>query len=238
MATIRVRTLSINNKVSPFGGVTGLTSTFTDTFTRANSNNLGYGWIQPFYTTSSAGAACAVQITSNVCSFVPATSNTTSTQILPWATAWLTQVQRNHFSEIVIGTNSVAAFGYGPAVVMSLLNGSASGAPGPVTGFYYCQWNGTNLQIFRFVYNGNSNTGALTLSLITFATTVTTGDVLRLEATISGATWTLTVKKNGTVVGSTTDSTLVQGAPGMYYAGASGVSVSSTTITRFSGGAL
>jgi hypothetical protein len=213
-----------------------LPNRFQDLFTRANAPNLGPAWLQAYYTSNTSNSQINASIGGNLATFIGSINSTNAGLIAPLPLAWMSQVVRNQFSEITIGTigGSILGFGFGPACVFS----PQMAANSTNNGFYFIQWNNTNLQIFRYVYNGLFSSGAAATSLLTIATTVITGDVLRLEATNSGGTWTLTAKKNGTVIGTITDSTLIQGMPAMYMAVANGAAPTPITISEFAGGTL
>lgn len=230
-------------RVSPLNilGTVGVASNaqvgnFKDTFQRANGATWGPAWIDHFWTCTSAGNCANASINSNLGVITSVAAQTTAKLLMPAPLVWISQRVQNQFSELTI-SSITTAFGIGPTVVTGLAPGSASGV-GPLTqGLYLLEWNNTNLQIIRFVYNGTNNNGAVSVVLNTAAVTIAPGDVLRLEATNSGGTWTLNGKKNGTVVITTTDTALVQGMPGLYCA-LSSASAITANLSEYAGGSL
>jgi len=229
---IRIQQLSMNPVTT--GGIRPGTqaNSFKDLFTRANASNLGQSWGAVNASTSSNGSQINVSLSANTALATPTGGATVECELWPLSLSWMTQVVQNQFSELTLSANSMVVFDVGVFCVFT-----PQFAPSSNIGMYYLQWNGTNIQIRRFVWNGNTTTLATATILSTIVATIAIGDVLRLEATNISGTWTLTAKKNGSVIGSTTDSTLIQGQPGWNVTNADGV-VHTLALSEYAGGRL
>jgi len=228
-----VTPLNILGSSNPFITPGSVQRTFTDNFTRANNGgNWGNAWGDFNVANSTANAAALCSIVANHGQIVGNAGNTVAKVLIPVSLMWISQAQHSQFSEQTISTLPGIAYGVGPIVVCCPTMGSGS----INQGFYFMQWNNTNIQIARFNWNGGNQTA---VTLTTVAVTIANGDVMRLEAALqSNGNWNLTAKKNGTSVATVVnDGGLIQGCPGIYIA-LSSAGVLTAQYSEYAGGLL
>jgi hypothetical protein len=229
--TIRIQNLSINP--TNVGGIrAGSQATqFKDTFGRANSGDIGTTWGSLIAYGPGGGTFCAPTISANTLLFTQTGAGSTGSVIYPLPLAWMTQVIQNHFCEVTVSAIP-ATFGSRPCVVMR----PQATANGAGVGFYLLEWDGgvSTLKIQKATWVGAAPPSQV--NLLDTGVTAAVNDVLRLEARNAAGTWTLTAKKNGTVIGTTTDSsTIIQGMPA-YFLGLAGTET--LTMTEFAAGVV
>ncbi len=160
----------------------------SDNFDRGDSATLGANW------TLSTGSGSDLKIVTNVA------SNAAASICLTSYTA-ATPASADHFSQVTL-TLIQGATDDGPGPAVRVLTGSVTG--------YFVQCNTTEIKLYRVVNGANFTTGSGGGSTH-FATYSGDGapaantDVIRLEVSGTGATVSLTVKKNGATIITATD---------------------------------
>jgi hypothetical protein len=181
----------------------------SDTFARANANPIGGNWsIMP---TSGSGilSGTAVEIVSDAAMEVPSNLYT----IAYWNGNIFPADQSSEMSFSALSPNGIN----GPAVRCNYLNNSSAIAGNAYTAHY----DSANHQLYLLKWLAGAP------SIISgggpIAQTLTTTDILRIEATGT----TLKAKVNGATVLTGTDTDIVYGTPGMqFHGGAANVSAS------------
>lgn len=146
-----------------------------------------------------------LQVTSNVCAAV--TGSTNSNEFYDPGMAWADE-------DVVVNTSSIgtAPSGISPGVRMSATAG------------YIADWvlGNHTMSVYKLTGSGGYT------QIDTFSDTYTNGDTL--EISVSGST--LTMKRNGSTIHTTTDSTYTTGRPGLYIYSTGGTAVTKWTATQ------
>lgn len=180
-----------------------------DNFNRSNSSTLTGSWIT---------LTGAIQITSN-----EVTGNSADSSTVPVAYWNADTFPTDQYAEVTY--TAVSGDGSGAGVSLRI----HSGTTGPY--HYLCAASNTAVNIGRII------NGASYSSLNTTAVAFTIGDVLRCEVSGTGATVTITAKKNGSLVLTATDTNsdrILYGQAGVFTYLATGTN----RIDGFSAGAL
>lgn len=196
------------------GALPGTTRQFKDTFQRANSTNIGTRYAYSLLFSGSTGVNVLPQILTNKLRLTCGAA-TSRALIYPAPLTWIGQQPTTHFSELTIAAQGNTSWDMELSCVMSL-NPSA----GTPLGYYCAIINpagapGAMFTIEKAIYSGNSGAQPTFTNLSAALGTWSLGDVIRFSASISGTTWTLTLKQNGTQIAQVTDTSLVAGVPGM-----------------------
>lgn len=210
--TVRVTPLNILGVIA--GAPAGTTALqFKDTFQRANNQNIGL-YSFNFMGSGNTPFTIAAAINANKLRFTQNNTGAGSSVLSPLVMAWMGTKTQSQFSEVTFSAaSSTIASSLTAACV---INPNCTNANSGLYGLTLSPVSGT-LAIARIIYNASysAQLGSTTLNNLGNTVTVVSGDVLRLQALWNGTQWTLNAFKNGTLLGSATDSNFTLGYPGL-----------------------
>ncbi len=231
-------------KFANFAGGDIIPTSFSDNFNRANSSALGPNWLQVCWHESGGGgidASALAQIAGGQCQI---SNNGPDNPVgglynMAWMPVPVFQSLYNKTRTFVqvSWVSGVAALAFLAGISIRFNSELQNGIGVNLADMYYLFFNqlGNVGDLARI-----TGTGSTTLiTQATFATTVTSTDVVRLTCVDTGAACILNVLVNGVSIGSVTDSSanrILMGSPGLAWSATAGAGVKSMNFDNFSCG--
>jgi hypothetical protein len=188
-------------------------TSFSDNFTRANSNSWGPNYIQTPVSSNNGTAYVRPSIVSNRGRTTGVGTAGNGLMIsMPISLVYVGAAAASQYAECTVPAVNGTQWVCLPMVCCSpnVLHND-----GAAYGAYAIYMTNGDASLYRLTWIADVNGGPSLTLMHAALWAFTAGDVARLEATISGSTWTLTAKRNGTTVYTTTDANVGAGMPAL-----------------------